>query len=276
MGSVDVGDRALMLLLSSPSTRPFHAGVGGLRPVAMERTLRIIDQALGADRRATSGSRATPAATAVRRERRAQHARRGSSSSPPCCSRSRPSPPPGAATRRAAGTASRRRRRAARTPRGSSRRKPTALANAQSQIDVAHVHLSGSTPTRQRRDELADFYFRRFRPEFKPAVDAWIATRPLKNRAARRSRRSRCRSTGSPRATEAERARRAGGVRLPATGAPRHPALHELRPRRRALRGGAVLRRHERELAPTTMRRILLAIGVIVFLATLVGSRPTR
>ena len=32
------------------------------------------------------------------------------------------------------------------------------------------------------RDEtmLADFYFKRFRAEFKPAVDAWIATKPLK------------------------------------------------------------------------------------------------
>ena len=29
--------------------------------------------------------------------------------------------------------------------------------------------------------ELADFYAARFRAEFKPAVDAWIATRPLQN-----------------------------------------------------------------------------------------------
>ena len=28
---------------------------------------------------------------------------------------------------------------------------------------------------------LADFYLARFRAEFKPAVDAWIATRPLQN-----------------------------------------------------------------------------------------------
>ena len=33
----------------------------------------------------------------------------------------------------------------------------------------------------QEQTELADFYFERFRPEFKPAVDAWIATRPLQN-----------------------------------------------------------------------------------------------
>jgi hypothetical protein len=57
------------------------------------------------------------------------------------------------------------------------------LANAQAQIDVAvftqwvNAYASGD-----RR--LRDFYFKRFRPEFKPAVVAWIATRPLKNPAA--------------------------------------------------------------------------------------------
>ena len=37
-----------MLLLLVFLNRPFHKGVGGLRPVAMERTLRNVDQALGA------------------------------------------------------------------------------------------------------------------------------------------------------------------------------------------------------------------------------------
>jgi hypothetical protein len=32
--------------------------------------------------------------------------------------------------------------------------------------------------------KLADFYFRRFRPEMRPAVEAWVAERPLKNRSA--------------------------------------------------------------------------------------------
>jgi hypothetical protein len=31
---------------------------------------------------------------------------------------------------------------------------------------------------------LADFYFKRFRKEFRPAVEAWISTRPLKNENA--------------------------------------------------------------------------------------------
>ncbi len=35
-----------------------------------------------------------------------------------------------------------------------------------------------------KNTELADFYFKRFRSEFKPAVIAWIATKPLKNQHA--------------------------------------------------------------------------------------------
>jgi hypothetical protein len=47
MGSVAAVITTLLLLLNGLDN-PFHSGVGGLRPVAMERTLRIIDQALGA------------------------------------------------------------------------------------------------------------------------------------------------------------------------------------------------------------------------------------
>ena len=47
MGSVTAVVTTLLLLLNGLD-KPFHSGVGGLRPVAMERTLRIIDQALGA------------------------------------------------------------------------------------------------------------------------------------------------------------------------------------------------------------------------------------
>jgi hypothetical protein len=54
------------------------------------------------------------------------------------------------------------------------------LANRQVEIDVAtfiqwvDAHASGDA-------ELAAFYRRRFRPEFKPAADAWFATKPLEN-----------------------------------------------------------------------------------------------
>jgi hypothetical protein len=47
MGAVTSVIVAMLLLLSFLDS-PFQTGVGGLRPVAMERTLRITDEALGA------------------------------------------------------------------------------------------------------------------------------------------------------------------------------------------------------------------------------------
>jgi hypothetical protein len=47
MGSV-VSVITVLLLLLNGLDNPFHPGVGGLEPVAMERSLRIIDEALGA------------------------------------------------------------------------------------------------------------------------------------------------------------------------------------------------------------------------------------
>jgi len=53
MGSV-TSFVVVMLLLLVFLDSPFHKGVGGLRPVAMERTLRIVDEALGATGKITS------------------------------------------------------------------------------------------------------------------------------------------------------------------------------------------------------------------------------
>jgi len=53
-------------------------------------------------------------------------------------------------------------------------------AGQQTEVDVitftqwADAYAAGETM-------LANFYFQRFRPEFRPAVRAWIATHPLKN-----------------------------------------------------------------------------------------------
>ena len=47
IASVIVSMLLLILFLNSP----FHTGVGGIRPVAMERTLRIIDEELRAEDR---------------------------------------------------------------------------------------------------------------------------------------------------------------------------------------------------------------------------------
>jgi hypothetical protein len=54
------------------------------------------------------------------------------------------------------------------------------LADAQTQIDVA-TFTQWVNAYALEQTELADFYFQRFREEFKPAVDAWVATRPLRN-----------------------------------------------------------------------------------------------
>jgi hypothetical protein len=54
------------------------------------------------------------------------------------------------------------------------------LANSQTEIDVATFTQWVDAYARNEH-ELAVFYRRRFREEFRPAVEAWIATRPLRN-----------------------------------------------------------------------------------------------
>jgi hypothetical protein len=54
------------------------------------------------------------------------------------------------------------------------------LAQTQTQIDVA-TFTNWVNAYSRSETSLAEFYFRRFRSEFKPAVRAWMATRPLKN-----------------------------------------------------------------------------------------------
>jgi hypothetical protein len=54
------------------------------------------------------------------------------------------------------------------------------LSQTQSQIDV-ETFTQWVDAFARGETELADFYFKRFRAEFKPAVDAWIATTPRKN-----------------------------------------------------------------------------------------------
>lgn len=56
----------------------------------------------------------------------------------------------------------------------------SALADSQTQVDVATFTAWVDAYARQE-EVLAAFYRRRFRPEFAPAVDAWIATRPLRD-----------------------------------------------------------------------------------------------
>lgn len=54
------------------------------------------------------------------------------------------------------------------------------------QLEAADLFLFSQWLNAQAQDEtrLADFYHSRFRPEFRPAFDAWMATHPLKDPAA--------------------------------------------------------------------------------------------
>ena len=54
------------------------------------------------------------------------------------------------------------------------------LAEGQTQVDIA-MFFQWVNATANDDAELADFYTERFRPEFRPAFDAWLATDPLTN-----------------------------------------------------------------------------------------------
>ena len=60
------------------------------------------------------------------------------------------------------------------------------LANAQTQVDVA-TFIQWVDAYAHEDTELADFYFDRFRPEFEPAMNAWLDTKPLRNPDAPRT-----------------------------------------------------------------------------------------
>ena len=57
------------------------------------------------------------------------------------------------------------------------------LANAQTEVDVA-TFMQWVDAHARDETELTDFYIRRFRKEFKPAFNAWLATDPLENARA--------------------------------------------------------------------------------------------
>jgi hypothetical protein len=54
------------------------------------------------------------------------------------------------------------------------------LATSQTQVDIA-TFVQWVDAYAKRETQLASFYRERFRPEFKPAFEAWVATRPLRN-----------------------------------------------------------------------------------------------
>jgi hypothetical protein len=57
------------------------------------------------------------------------------------------------------------------------------LGEAQTEVDVA-TFIEWVDAENHGEDDLADFYVERFRAEFRPAFDAWIATSPFDDRNA--------------------------------------------------------------------------------------------
>ena len=57
------------------------------------------------------------------------------------------------------------------------------LSQAQTQVDVA-TFIAWAEADRSGDAEVADFFIDRFRDEFRPAYDAWVATEPLTNAEA--------------------------------------------------------------------------------------------
>jgi hypothetical protein len=56
-------------------------------------------------------------------------------------------------------------------------------ADQETQVDVL-TFTQWVDAYAKHEGRLADFYYDRFRPEFKPAVEAWVATRPLRTPGA--------------------------------------------------------------------------------------------
>ena len=125
--------------------------------------------------------------------------------------------------------------------------KAAGLADTQTQIDVA-TFTQWVDAYAQEQTELADFYYRRFRAEFKPAMDAWVATMPLRNPDAPLTPfampeyQLEARTESEQLEDEAESFRE---------GTNEHPARHQLCARCRAVRFRTVLCRHEHENAIT-------------------------
>jgi hypothetical protein len=145
--------------------------------------------------------------------------------------------------------------------------KSDALANTETQIDVS-TFSSWADAYAHHDKLLASFYLERVRPEFKPALDAWIASRPLLNPHAPRTPFVMPQYHLAAR-QEAQRANeQAAGFTAIALRDVQRSTNYILC----AVLFAAALffAGMSARLASTTMRRVLLAIGVVVFLGTVV------
>jgi hypothetical protein len=143
--------------------------------------------------------------------------------------------------------------------------KSDALANSQSEIDVA-TFTQWVNAYARKETVLTDFYFKRFRAEFKPAVVAWVATRPLKNANAPLT------PFAMPQyklAARAEAARFEAAAELSAAGARRYLQRSSNYVLGVVLFASALFfAGMSAKLTSTRLRLALLAIGCVVFLGT--------
>ena len=161
IGSVVSVMAALMLLLNGLDS-PFHDGVGGLQPVAMERSLRIIDEALGSVgvagaapvRRAREGGGVVTSADAGRSRVELVATVLLAVATVATAWSGYQSTRWNGEQAKAGGRANALRIESA---------KAAGLANTQSGIDVA-TFTQWANAYSLRQTELADFYFKRFRP----------------------------------------------------------------------------------------------------------------
>ena len=255
---------------------PYRTASGSIKPVAMERSLRILDDARTRRWTTRPSFRATPAAFRSRpdgrRETERLHAplRAGGDGAAGDGGRGdRLVGLPGGALARRAGA---RRQSGSIAARVESTRAEN-LANRQGQIDVA-LFTQWVDAYARDETELADFYRRRFREEFKPAFNAWVATKPRTNPSAPLSpfAMPQYKLAANAEADRLEAKAAAFSVRVGCL----HPARGQLLARGRAVRGR---RCSSRASAPacTGRRRAwscsgsatLLFFGTVIWIATL-------
>ena len=243
-------DRGVAIVLTSTLLllwfldNPYHKGVGGLEPVAMERTLSLMDEQASSSAPALTFPCDENGCADLSLAAKAPRPRTGSRSCRRCCSRWRPSPPrgrlPGVALAGAPGDSP----ETAPPPRASRRTawqaSPTGRSRPTSPTFIQWVDAYA-----QDDKELATFYYRRFRPSSIPPSTRGSPRGRSKNPKAPLTP-SPCRSTRRPRCGGRRARGKGGSAAAEARATWIAPAVRALR---RALRHGALLRRDQHALA---------------------------
>ena len=256
MGSV-VFSMVTLLLLLHFLDNPYQKGVGSLRPVAMERTLRIADQEL-ADRWLQPAFALRPIRS--REVGAMTHDDVGTKGKPDLVEIFATMLLALAAVATAWSGYQANRWNGEQVKAGSRTNalridaaRAQGLAETETQVDLA-TFIQWVDARAHDDARLQEFYETRFRAEFKPAFDAWIAMNPFTNPSAPSGAVQAARIPAGVQGRGGAPRRRRG--RFGRGGAAQPPAVGELRPGSGPLRGDAVLRRHQRQAPhPTPPRR---------------------